>query len=210
MTLPDKVVQQTRRVGMFPFPHQAAFVLDNPIRRWLVNPTYVADSLALTGSERVLELGPGPGFFSVEIARRLPDGQLDFCDIQPEILEKARRKLDRAGYRSVGFHAGDASAELPFPDNTFDVAFLAGVLGEVPDKTACLRSLRRVLKPGGLLVFEEVFSDPDRLSETELRAVAEPEGFELVSATGTMWQDIVRFRRAEDSDHTSQLYCPRS
>jgi arsenite methyltransferase len=194
MTFLDTLVRQTRRVGTFPFPHQAAFILDNPIRRWLINPASLVEGLALNGSERVLEVGPGPGFFSVEIARRISEGQLDLFDIQPEMLNKARRKLEHAGYRNVAFHTGDAGGRLPFPDNTFDLAFLAGVLGEVPDKTACIRSLGRVLKPGGRLIFEEVFSDPDRLSTTELRALAEPEGFAFVSATGTRWQDIVRFR----------------
>ena len=171
------LVRQTRRLGNFPFPHQAAFLLDNPLRRWLADPARPVDGLELTGSERVLELGPGPGFFSVEIARRLADGQLDLFDIQPEMLDKARRKLDRAGYRNASFHVGEAGAGLPFPDSTFDAAFLAGVLGEVPDKVSCIRSLRRVLKPGGRLVFQEVFSDPDRLITTDLRALAEPDGF---------------------------------
>lgn len=193
----DTLVRQTRRVGNFPFPHQASFVLDNPLRRWLADPARPVDGLELTGSERVLELGPGPGFFSVEIARRLTDGQLDLFDIQPEMLAKARRKLEAAGHRNVGFHVGEAGAGLPFPDNTFDAAFLAGVLGEVPDKVSCIRSLRRVLKPGGRLVFQEVFSDPDRLSTADLRALAEPDGFIFARATGSWWQDIVCFTRQD-------------
>jgi arsenite methyltransferase len=195
----DTLARQTRRFGNFPYPHQAAALLDNPFRRLLVNPDRLADGLSLTGSERVLELGPGPGFFSVEIARRLTGGQLDLFDLQPEMLDKARRKLDRAGYRNVGFHAGEASTGLPFPDSTFDVAFLAAVLGEVPDKPACMRSLGRVLKPGGRLVFVEGFPDPDRISVSELRALAEPEGFAFVSATGSWWQDIVEFNCLDKS-----------
>jgi ubiquinone/menaquinone biosynthesis C-methylase UbiE len=142
----------------------------------------------------VLELGPGPGFYSVEIARRLTDGQLDLFDLQPEMLEKAKLQLERAGFCDVGFTAGQASQELPFPDNTFDTAFLAAVIGEVPDKQACLRSLRRVLKPGGRLVFAETFPDPDRLSVQQLRDLAEPENFEFVEATGNWWCDVVSFR----------------
>jgi ubiquinone/menaquinone biosynthesis C-methylase UbiE len=69
------------------------------------------------------------------------------------------------------------------------------VIGEVPDKPACIRSLRRVLKPGGRLVFAEAFPDPDRMSVRELRDLVEPENFEFVQATGNRWHDIVRFRR---------------
>ncbi|OAN38989.1 hypothetical protein A4X20_19635 [Mycolicibacterium iranicum] len=60
------------------------------------------------------------------------------------------------------FHAQDAGAELPVLDNQLDVAFLADVLGEVNDKSACLSSLARVLKPRGALIFHETFLVPDR------------------------------------------------
>ncbi|GBG37706.1 hypothetical protein NJB14197_25360 [Mycobacterium montefiorense] len=68
------------------------------------------------------------------------------------------------------------------------------MIGEVPDKSACIRSLGRVLKPGGKLVFAEAFPDPDRMSVGELRDLVEPENFELVLATGNRWHDVVSFR----------------
>jgi ubiquinone/menaquinone biosynthesis C-methylase UbiE len=188
-----------RREAHSPFPHQATFILDNPLRRALMKPARIIDGLGLTGSEHVLEIGPGPGFFSVEIARRLTDGRLDLFDIQPEMLEKAKRQLERASLDDVGFTTGEASEGFPFPDNTFDVAFLAAVIGEVSDKQACIHSLSRVLKPGGRLVFLEMFPDPDRLSVRELREVAEPENFDFVEATGNRLKDIVYFRRADRS-----------
>ena len=186
-----------RREAHSPFPHQATFILDNPLRRAWMKPARIIDSLGLTGSEHVLELGPGPGFFSVEIARRLTYGRLDLVDIQPEMPEKARRRLERSGFRDVGFTSGEASEGFPFPDNSFDVAFLAAVIGEVPDQPSCIRSLSHVLKPGGRLVFVEMFPDPDRLSVHQLRGLVEPEGFDFVDTTGNRWKEIVSFRRAE-------------
>jgi ubiquinone/menaquinone biosynthesis C-methylase UbiE len=64
----------------------------------------------------------------------------------------------------------------------------------VPDKPARIRSLGRVLQPGGQLVFAEAFPDPDRVSVRELRDRVEPENFEFVQATGNRWHDMVRFR----------------
>ncbi|HWX98966.1 MAG TPA: methyltransferase domain-containing protein [Mycobacterium sp.] len=195
----DALLHKARQEGVSPFPHQAAFMLNNPLRRAIVNPARKVDGLGLTGSEHVLEVGPGPGFYSVEIARRLTYGRLDLFDIQPEMLETARRQLERAGFRDIGYAAGQAGEGFPFPDNTFDAAFLAAVIGEVPDKQACIRSLACVLKPGGRLVFAETFPDPDRLSVEELRDLAEPENFEFVEATGNRWHDVVRFRRVDPS-----------
>ena len=77
-------------------------MIDNPIRRALLKPARIVDKLDLADSEHVLELGPGPGFFSVEIARRLTDGRLELFDVQPEMLEKARLQLERAGISDVG------------------------------------------------------------------------------------------------------------
>ncbi|MGV9800163.1 class I SAM-dependent methyltransferase [Mycobacterium sp. NPDC003449] len=192
----DSLTRQTRRAtGTFPYPHQAAFFLNNPLRRLLGNHERAAKALGLTGSERVLELGPGPGYFSAPIARRLTTGRLDLFDLQPEMLDKARRSLERAGFYNVGFQAGDAGAGLPFDDATFDVVFLAAVIGEVPDKRACVQALHRVLKPGGLLVFREGFPDPDRLSVTDLRELVDIDDFVFQDAIGDRWHDIVRFRR---------------
>jgi ubiquinone/menaquinone biosynthesis C-methylase UbiE len=191
------LLHKSRQQGKSPFPYQAAFMINNPVRRALLKPARIVDKLGLAGREHVLELGPGPGFFSVEIARRLTDGRLELFDIQPEMLEMARRQLERAGLSDVGFTAGQASDGLPFPDNTFDVAFLAAVIGEVPDQQACVRSLGQVLKPGGRLVFVEMFPDPDRLSVRKLRDLVEPENFEFVEATGNRWEDVVRFRRVD-------------
>jgi ubiquinone/menaquinone biosynthesis C-methylase UbiE len=195
--LVEALLRKRREAG--PFPHQATFILDNPVRRALMKPGRMIDKLGLTGSEHVLELGPGPGFFSVEIARRLTYGRLDLFDIQPEMLEKARKQLARAGFRDVGFTSGEASEGIPFPDNSFDVAFLAAVIGEVPDQQACIHSLNRVLKPGGWLVFLEMFPDPDRLSVQALRGLAESENFDFVEAKGSRWAEIVSFRRGDPS-----------
>jgi ubiquinone/menaquinone biosynthesis C-methylase UbiE len=195
----DALLHKRRQKGAAPYPHQAAFLLNNPVRRVLSNPARKVDSIGLTGSERVLEVGPGPGFYSVQIARRLTYGRLDLFDLQTEMLDKARRQLELAGFHDVGFTAGEASDGFPYPEHTFDAAFLAAVIGEVPDKPACIRSLGRVLKPGGQLVFAETFPDPDRMSVRELRDLVEPENFVFVQATGNRWHDVVRFRRIDEA-----------
>ena len=183
----------TRFQGRY-FPHQLAFLIDNPLRRLLISPETLVDRLGLAGSEAVLEVGPGSGYFSVELARRLTDGHLQLFDLQQEMLDKARRKLERAGFGNVAFTQGDA-CELPFSSATFDLALLVTVLGEVPDPQACLQGLRKVLRPGGVLAFHEQVPDPDRVSLPELRHLVAAEGFELVDTAGPAWNYTARFRR---------------
>lgn len=149
-----------RNFGRGTFPHQASFTLVLPLRRLILSPEKLVDRLHLDEASRVLEVGLGPGYFSVEIARRLPQGCLELLDLQREMLEQARRRLERTGWPNVGFTQGDAG-NLPYGKDQFDVVFLVAVLGEVADPATCLQGIYRTLRPGGLLSITEQPRDPD-------------------------------------------------
>ena len=184
------------------FPHQMSFILELPLRRLLVSPAQVADRLHLKQDSRVLEVGCGSGVYSVEVARRVPAGHLELFDLQPEMLERARRKIDAAGLADVvGYTQGDAR-ELRFPPGSFDVAFLVAVLGEVPEPRECLRALRRVLRPGGLLSITEHLPDPDFSRLSTLRALVEGEGFDFEEHFGPPWSYTANFRNGAEPDHS--------
>jgi ubiquinone/menaquinone biosynthesis C-methylase UbiE len=177
------------------FPHQMSFILELPLRRLLVSPERLADRLHLTQNSRVLEVGCGSGVFSVEVARRVPAGHLELFDLQPEMLERARRKLQTAGLAEVVSYTQGDARQLPFPPGSFDVAFLVAVLGEVPEPRECLRALRRVLRAGGLLSITEHLPDPDFSKLSTLRALLEDEGFEFEEHFGPPWSYTANFRR---------------
>ncbi len=157
------------------YPHELAFLLDSPIRNLIISPRQLADRLQLAPSSRVLEIGPGPGYFSVEVARRIPDGRLVLFDIQHPMLQKSRAKLQRSGIQHVRFTQGSADL-LPFLDAIFDVIFLVTVLGEVPQPRDCLVSIHRVLRPGGIVSITEQAGDPDVLSQNDLQLMADEIG----------------------------------
>ncbi|MGW4718183.1 class I SAM-dependent methyltransferase [Nocardia sp. NPDC004260] len=102
----------------------------------------VADALALTGGERILDVGCGTGEFLRHILHSGHRGHLVGIDIRPEAVE--------ATNRTRGLHAYRASAEdLPFGDSVFDRAAAKHVLYYLPDPGHALRELRRVTCPGG-------------------------------------------------------------
>ena len=72
-----------------------------PLRRIVLSPKTLIGHLHLTRTSRVLEVGPGPGLFSIDVARAIPEGRLELVDIQIEMLRKARGRLRRAGGCSV-------------------------------------------------------------------------------------------------------------
>jgi SAM-dependent methyltransferase len=132
--------------------------------------------LAPRSGERVLEVGPGTGYYALCTARWLePGGALEVLDLQQEMLDHTLGRARRQGITNIVATRGDAQA-LPYPDGAFDAAYLAVVLGEVPDQHAALRELRRVLKPGGRLIVGEVFPDFHMVPFGTLKERAETAG----------------------------------
>jgi len=161
------------------YPYELAFILDSPFRNLILPAIRLADRLNLSADSQVLEIGPGPGYFSPEVARRIPVGQLVLLDIQREMLIKSRAKLERKGYRNFGVAQGSADM-LPFEPSSFDVVFLVTVLGEVPSPSACVADISRVLRPDGLLSLTEQAGDPDALTQDQLRSMGEAVGLSVL------------------------------
>jgi ubiquinone/menaquinone biosynthesis C-methylase UbiE len=149
--------------------------------------------LAPEAGERVLEVGPGTGYYSLDVARWIePGGTLDVLDIQQEMLDHTVRRARERGISNVVPRRGDAR-ELPYPEATFDAAYLNFVLGEVPDQDAALHELRRVLKPGGRLVVGEALPDPHMVKVESLREKAEAAGLRFERRLGRPFGYYARF-----------------
>jgi ubiquinone/menaquinone biosynthesis C-methylase UbiE len=148
------------------------------------------------GGERVLEVGPGTGYYALPVARWLePNGRLDVLDIQQEMLDHTLRRAASEGIANIAGQRADAR-EMPYEDETFDAAYLVTVLGEVPDQDAALRELRRVVKPNGRIVVGELFGDPHMVTFRALRDRAETAGLEVDRKLGGRLWHFTRLRRS--------------
>ena len=172
-------------------------------RCWLEMPhpfitkARLREALALEPGERVLEVGPGTGYYALEVAGWLakgtPHGTLDIFDLQQEMLDHTVRRAQERGVTNITPTRGDARA-LPYSDDTFDAAYLVAVLGEIPDQESALRELRRVLKPGGRLVVGEILVDPHVVTFGTLRGRAEAAGLRFERRIGGRLGYFARFR----------------
>jgi ubiquinone/menaquinone biosynthesis C-methylase UbiE len=176
------------------YPHELAAILLLPLRRIVLSPGKLIPHLHLVRESRVLEVGSGPGFFSIEVAQAIPLGRLELVDVQREMLQKARRRLQRAGVANAGYTQATAS-RLPFRPRAFDVAFLVAVLGEVSDPAACMTSIAEALRPDGLLVVAELPGDPDALTEIQLRAFAQASDLQFINSVRVSRSVVTTFRR---------------
>jgi ubiquinone/menaquinone biosynthesis C-methylase UbiE len=149
--------------------------------------------LAPAPGERVLEIGPGTGYYSLPVAQWLaPGGTLELLDVQEKMLEHTLARAAHEGIENIRSTAGDAR-RMPFADGTFDAAYLTAVLGEIPDQDAALRELRRVLKPSGRLVVGELLGDPHWVSPKALRARAQGAGLRFERQLGGSLGYFARF-----------------
>jgi len=173
-------------------PYGQSLVLEVP--RPFFTRARLRAMLAPNPGGRVLEVGPGRGYYALDIARRLlPGGTLDILDLQPGMLDVTmRRAAGRALPNIVPTH-GDAQA-LPYADSTFDAAYLVATLGEAPDPDAVLRELRRVLKPDGRLVVGEGLPDPHMVPFAVLQTRTEAAGLRVERRLGRNLAYFASFR----------------
>jgi len=110
----------------------------------------------LRPSERVVDVGCGAGIDSLIAAKKVgPEGRVIGVDMTPDMLKKARQAAKEAGLENVEFREGYAE-ELPIEDEWADVVISNGVLNLMPDKSAALEEMSRVLKPDGRLQIGDI------------------------------------------------------
>lgn len=176
------------------FPSKYAFTLLLPIRNIFISPGQLIERLELQNDSMVLEIGPGPGYFSAKVARKLPQGKLFIADIQQEMLDYAKKRLTRKKIFNVEYHLCNGTT-LPFPEDFFDVIFMVTVLGEIENKQAYIREFKSVLRTNGILSISEQAGDPDKLERKEIEKMFEGSGFRFDSFHGTAKNFTINFRK---------------
>ncbi|GMG86213.1 bifunctional demethylmenaquinone methyltransferase/2-methoxy-6-polyprenyl-1,4-benzoquinol methylase UbiE [Biformimicrobium ophioploci] len=122
---------------------------------------FTIEMSAARPGQRILDIAGGTGDLTAKFSRIVgAEGQVILADINDSMLRVGRDKLLDHGIAG-NVHTVQADAQyLPFPDNHFDCITIAFGLRNVTDKDLALRSMYRVLKPGGRLLVLE-FSKPE-------------------------------------------------
>lgn len=155
-------------------------------RRSAISPEKVLREAGLRPGQIFVDIGAGPGFFTIPAAHIIGPAAIAFAiDTQAEMLIDLR---DRRNPPDNIVLMKSEEYELPIGDYEADFALLAYVLHETPDKVRLLQEIKRVMKPGAtLLVLDWVKkteeSGPpleERISDKEARAFVEEAGFDVV------------------------------
>jgi len=116
-----------------------------------VNPYDLLIRAGLKCGQQVLEVGCGPGFFTIPAAKIVGEtGHVYALDINAAAVEHVRRKIARSGLANVEVRLGDAGVTTLGSDSV-DAAFLFGVMQSLKDVNKVLREMHRILKTKGTL-----------------------------------------------------------
>jgi ubiquinone/menaquinone biosynthesis C-methylase UbiE len=140
-----------------------------------------------TGIGDALEIGAGTGYFSLNLALAGAVRRVTCTDISPGMLDVLEGNARRLGI-DVRTAACDAAA-LPFEDGSFDLVLGHAVLHHLPDLDAAFAEFRRVLRPGGRIVFA---GEPSRVGD---RIASWPKRAAYRAAPA--WRRLLRVREAE-------------
>jgi ubiquinone/menaquinone biosynthesis C-methylase UbiE len=116
----------------------------------LMPPGAILDLLPLRPDAVIGDVGCGPGFFTLPLAERLPEGEVCAIDLEPAMLRATEERAAAAGLRNVRTFQSEERA-IALPSGSFDGLLFALVYHEVPDRRAYLAMLGELVRPGGWL-----------------------------------------------------------
>lgn len=161
-------------------PYQKAWTLDNWIRRLLQNPYKIVGAY-VKEDQTVLDLGCGPGFFSLAMAKMVGEkGKVISVDIQDEMLQILKNKSELKGLNSrIVLHK--AQPEKLGISEMVDFALAFYMVHEVPDKKSFLSEVASHLKPEGRFLIVEPKFHVSKFDFDSTLEVARSAGLEQIS-----------------------------
>lgn len=154
-------------------PWWIGYFLISPLRRLWQNPGEIIAPYVKEGMT-VLEIGPGMGYFSLELARRVgARGKVICVDLQKKMLDVLKKRAGKVGLleRVTTVQASNDSLGLDGYRGVADFVLLFAVVHEVPDQAGLFRQLYHALKPGSVVLLSEPkghVTDQDFLKTIEL------------------------------------------
>ncbi len=125
--------------------------LEDPERSRWQKPDEVVAALRLPEGAVACDLGAGPGFFALRLARAVgPRGRVHAIDVEPRLVQLLRERAAEAGVGNVSAVLAGAG-EVALPPEPCDVILVVNAFHHFPDGVAALRGLATALAPGGVI-----------------------------------------------------------
>jgi ubiquinone/menaquinone biosynthesis C-methylase UbiE len=181
----------------FPMPEFMANLIDNPLRQKIQPPSEMPIRHGIEPGMTVLEVGPGNGRYTIEIARRVGNkGKVVTVDIEPKMIKRVTQRA--LSEKITNLEAKVANVyDLPYDDGAFDAICMIAVIREIPEPEKAMREFYRVLSPSGTLAFTELLLDPDYpLAQTLVRQASKA-NFRLRKKFGNFFAYTLIFEKQQ-------------
>ncbi|HEY4177871.1 MAG TPA: class I SAM-dependent methyltransferase [Kofleriaceae bacterium] len=154
--------------GAFADPAQSERMLEDPQRDEWQKPDEVLRAMQLAPSMTVADVGAGTGYFSVRLARAVPDGVVIATDVEPKMVEYVAQRARREQLPNIRAARATTSTSGLAPSSV-DAILVVNVWHHIDDRAAYARDLAVALKPGGRLFVVDFTRDAKRGPPQEMR-----------------------------------------
>ena len=170
-------------------PWWIGYLLVSPLRRWVHDPGAIVGPFVTQGM-MVLEPGPGMGFFTLELARRVgPAGRVIAIDVQPKMLEALVRRAKKTGLadRIEARQTEGDGLGIKHYAGKIDFVLAFAMIHEVSQSKALLSDIRLAVKPGGTFLIAEPAGQVSVDAFAATLRLAKESGFVLESQPSIWW-----------------------
>lgn len=167
--------------------HLAADWLERPERESEENVSRAIRNMKLEPDEQIADIGAGSGYYSFRMAQKVPEGKVFAVDIQPEMLEIMRQKIQKEKIGNVELVQGrEKSPNLA--ENSVDMVLMVDVYHELSHPREMMEGVVRALRPGGRFILLEYRMEDPTVPIKRLHKMSVEQAVKEMKAVGLQLQ----------------------
>jgi len=170
--------------------HEGAAWLERRTRVVEERPERVVDGMGLALDAQVADIGAGTGSFTFRIAEAVPKGRVYAVDVQPEMLEVLRKRIERRAVTNVIPVLG-AEDDPKLPSDRLDAVLLVDAYHEFAHPLEMTQGIRRALRPGGRVFLIEYRGEDPQVPIKPLHKMTQAQAITEFEAVGLRWVETL-------------------